>query len=69
MKYIKVYWPEIQDYMDHPDYNKEVSYDPRKNCWFVPDEWEERVNIPQSFQEWKDSESGGDIGDLEDAMG
>ena len=58
MKYIKVDWPEIQDYMNHPDYNKEVSYDPRRNCWFIPDTWEP-----------DDLGLGGDIGDLEDAMG
>ena len=58
MKYIKVNWPEIQDYMHHPDYNKEVSYDARNNCWFVPEEWKD---------EFYEDPYG--IGDLEDAMG
>ena len=58
MKYIRVEWPEIQDYMEHPDYQKEVSYDASKNCWFIPDNWEsDNLGL------------GGDIGDLEDAMG
>lgn len=47
MKYIKVEWPEIQDYMNHPKYNEECYFDPDKNCWFIPEEWEE-------IQWWKD---------------
>ena len=57
-KYIKVEWPEIQDYMDNPEYPEECYFDPQKNCWFIPDTWE-----PDNL------ELGGDIGDLEDAMG
>ena len=41
MKYIKVEWPEIQDYMLNPRYREEVSYDINKNCWFVPEDFEE----------------------------
>lgn len=40
MKYVKVEWPEIQDYMSNPEYNEECYFDPRKNCWFIPDTWE-----------------------------
>ena len=28
MKYIKVEWPEIQDYMSNPEYNNECYFDP-----------------------------------------
>lgn len=62
MKYIKVEWPEIQDYMDNPDYLEESFYDPKKNAWFIPDWWETEKELEDEF-------SGGDIGDLEDAMG
>ena len=41
MKYIKVEWPDIQEYMDREDYNENCYFDPRKNCWFVPDFWED----------------------------
>ena len=58
MNYIKVDWPEIQDYMNHPDYPEECYFDSEKNVWFIPDFWE-----PDNL------ELGGDIGDLEDAMG
>ncbi len=34
----------------------------RKNCWFVPDWWETEKELEDEF-------SGGNIGDLEDAMG
>ena len=40
MKYVKIEWPEIQDYMDNPDYPKECYFDPMKNCWFIPEDWE-----------------------------
>ena len=40
MKYIRVEWPEIQDYMFNPRYSEEVSYDSQKNCWFVPEDLE-----------------------------
>ena len=40
MKYIKMGWPEIQDYMMKEDYNENVYFDPRKNCWFIPENWE-----------------------------
>lgn len=58
MKYIKVEWPEVQDYMDNPDYPKECYFDPMKNCWFIPEDWEPC-----------DSNLGDDIGDLNDALG
>lgn len=58
MKYIKVEWPEIQDYMDNPDYDKDCYFDSNKNVWFIPDIWEpDYLGL------------GGDIGDLEDALG
>lgn len=41
MKYIKVGWPEIQDYMYDPRYQEEVYFDPLKNYWFVPEDMEE----------------------------
>jgi len=56
MKYIKLDWPEIQDYMHHPDYQEECFYDASRNVWFIPENWEpENLGL------------GGDIGDLEDA--
>ena len=63
MKYIKVEWPEIQDYWLYGqnniiDYDSYYYFDPVKNCWFVPEDWEPY-----------DSNLGGDIGDLEDALG
>ena len=58
MKYVKVEWPEIQDYMDNSDYPEECYFDPKKNVWFIPENWES-----------DDLGLGGDIGDLEDAMG
>ena len=63
MKYIKVEWPEIQDYMLYGQMNvvdsqSYIYFDPTNNCWFVPEDWEPY-----------DSGLGGDIGDLEDAMG
>lgn len=38
-KFIKLDWPEIQAYMDHPEYKKNCYFDPSKNSWFVPEEW------------------------------
>ena len=40
MKYIKVEWPEIQEYMGNPDYPEKCYFDPQKNCWFVPETWD-----------------------------
>ena len=63
MKYIKVEWPEIQDYWLYGqnnivDYDSYYYFDPVKNCWFVPEDWGPY-----------DNDLGGDIGDLEDALG
>ena len=70
MKYIKVEWPEIQDYMSNPEYNKECYFDPRKNCWFIPDTWEPDVVLHANLEPLPDEVwLGGDIGDLEDAIG
>ena len=60
MKYIKVEWPEIQDYWLYGqnnivDYDSYYYFDPIKNCWFVPEDWE-------SY----DSNLDSDIGDLDD---
>lgn len=40
MKYIAIGWPEIQDYMDNPDYPEKCYFDPVKNVWFVPENWD-----------------------------
>ena len=63
MKYIKVEWPEIQDYWLYGqnnivNYDSYYYFDPIKNCWFVPEDWEHC-----------DSGLGGSIGDLDDALG
>lgn len=54
MKYIKVEWPEIQDYMDNPDYPEECFFDPKKNVWFIPEWWETEKELESDF-------SGGEI--------
>ena len=62
MRYVKVEWPEIQNYMDNPEYPEECFFAPEKNVWFIPDWWETEKELEDEF-------SGGNIGDLEDAMG
>ena len=52
MKYIKVEWPEIQDYIEHPDYSKECYFDPDKNCWFVPEQWNEWLDERNEWDEY-----------------
>lgn len=49
MKYIKVEWPEIQDYMFNPRYPEDVYFDPNKNCWFVPEDWETEKELESDF--------------------
>ena len=39
-KYIKIEWPDIQKYMEHPDYPEDCYFDPNKNVWFIPESWE-----------------------------
>ena len=63
MKYIMVTWSEIQDYMMYGTTNvvdsaSKIYFDPIKNVWFVPEDWDP-----------SNSNLGGDIGDLEDALG
>ena len=55
MRYVKVEWPEIQDYMELPGFQEEIGFDPEKNVWFIPENWEP-CDLELS-------------GDLEDAMG
>jgi len=38
-KYVKMTWPEIQDYMDRPEYPDACYFDPIKDAWFIPEEW------------------------------
>lgn len=40
MKYIAVEWPEIQNYMGNPEFQEECYFDPMKNTWFIPEDWE-----------------------------
>lgn len=50
MRYILVEWPDIQDYMDNPNYPEKCYFDPNKNVWFVPETWdEEYMWIRQQF--------------------
>lgn len=58
MKYILIGWPEIQDYMNNPNYPDDCYFDPVENVWFIPEDWE-----PDNLG------LGGDIGDLDDALG
>lgn len=75
MKYVLVDWPEIQQYMEHPNYKEKVYYDSEKGVWFVPEEWEDWC--PESYyddtENWEEGYDawgiGPDIGDLDDAMG
>ena len=41
MKYKLVTWPEIQGYMNHPDYKEDCYFCAEDNVWFVPEDWEE----------------------------
>lgn len=76
MKYIRIGWPEIQDYMNNPGFPKDCLFDPEKNKQAIPEDWEPgylelkevKENVFKSLME-DYSELGGDIGDLEDAMG
>lgn len=50
MKYIKVEWPEIQDYWLYGqnnivDYDSYYYFDPVKNCWFVPEDWDNKIVV------------------------
>lgn len=65
MKYILVNWPDIQDYMGHPDYDKDCYHDPDKDVWFIPEEWEDLC----PNEDYDAFGIGPDIGDLDDAMG
>lgn len=58
MKYILIGWPEIQDYINNPNYPDDCYFDPIENVWFIPEDWEP-----------DDLGLSGEIGDLEDAMG
>lgn len=67
MKYVIIGWPEIQDYMNNPEFNKEIYFDPSKNCYFIPENiWENKEGIEDAYDMWG---IGPDIGDLDDAMG
>ena len=58
MKYIAVEWPDIQYYMNNLNWKEDHYYDPTRDTWFIPEDWEpEDLNLC------------GDIGDLEDALG
>ena len=54
-KYILVGWPEIQDFMIHPEYEKKcftgekVSYEDYNSCWFVPEDLYEEVTISKLY--------------------
>ena len=61
MKYIKVEWPDIQDYMNRPDWKEGHYYDSSNDAWFIPETWEEELD-----EQFEDPDG---IGDLEDAMG
>ena len=41
MKYIKVDWPDVQEFMTNPNWNEECYFDPIKNAWFIPEDWDE----------------------------
>lgn len=40
-KYVLVKWPKIQRYMNNPNYSEDCYYDPQRDVWFIPEDWEE----------------------------
>lgn len=38
-KYIRIGWPEIQEYMERVDYPDGCYFDSEKNMWFIPESW------------------------------
>jgi len=53
-KYILVYWPEIQDYMEHPRYKECYSANSRDEndtteVWFVPEDLYEEIQINKLY--------------------
>ncbi len=72
MKYIAIGWPEIQDYMNNPEYPEKCYFDPDKNIWLIPEDWEpDDLGFWCIPDTWESDDLGldGNIGDLEDAMG
>ena len=72
MKYIVIEWPEIQDYMERPDYPEECYFDPVKNVWLIPETWIDPyadLSDEELKEEFEEQWYGCDIGDLDDAMG
>lgn len=71
MVYIKLDWPEVQDYMEDSRFYEEMYFDPNKNAWFIPG-WlkneidNKKYGSPNRYDIWG---IGPDIGDLDDAMG
>ena len=51
MKYIKVEWPEIQDYMEIENFQEECYFDPNKNVWFIPEWWERELELEKDWNE------------------
>lgn len=49
-KFIRVDWPEIQNFMTYKDYKEQTYFDPIKNVWFVPDFWYEQ----EEWDDWND---------------
>lgn len=44
-KYILVRWPDIQDYMERPDFVEGMYFCPTENVWFIPEDWHNFVDI------------------------
>ena len=62
MKYVAITWPDVQEYMELPEFKEESFFDSEKNVWLIPEWWETEKELEDEF-------NGGNIGDLEDAMG
>ena len=52
---------------DNPDYPEECYFVSDKNVWLIPENWES--DCRKSYYDDTEEYLGGDIGDLEDAMG
>ena len=35
-KFVALTWPDYQDYMDHPDFDKSYGYDPIEDTYYIP---------------------------------
>ena len=54
--YVRLPWPDYQEYMEHPDFREEAGFDVNSGDYFIPYKWTVEEWEPVDFDDEEDGQ-------------